>query len=92
MNKEQSEAMALQALGWIAASDDLMGVFLGATGASVDDVRAQATDPAFLGSVLDFLLMDDAWVTGFCDAHNYDYQRPMIARQNLPGGALPNWT
>jgi hypothetical protein len=92
MNKEQSEAIALQALGWIAASDDLMGVFLGSTGASVGDVRAQAGDPAFLGSVLDFLLMDDAWVTGFCDAHNYDYQRPMIARQLLPGGELPNWT
>ena len=92
MNKEQSEALALQALGWIAASDDLMGIFLGATGASVDDVRAQATDPTFLGSVLDFLLMNDEWITGFCDANNYDYQRPKIARQMLPGGELPHWT
>ena len=92
MNKEQAEAVALQALGWIAASDDLMGVFLGASGASIADVRAQANDPAFLGSVLDFLLMDDAWITGFCDAHNYDYQQPMKARQMLPGGDLPNWT
>jgi hypothetical protein len=92
MNKDAAEALAIQALGWIAGSDDLMGTFMGATGASVDDVRAQASDPAFLGSVLDFLLMDDAWVTGFCDASGFDYQRPMIARQLLPGGELPNWT
>lgn len=84
--------MALQALAWILASEDLMGVFMGATGSSSDSVRQQATDPAFLGSVLDFLLMDDAWITGFCDAHTLDYHLPMIARQHLPGGNLPNWT
>ena len=92
MNKDAAVALAIQALGWIAASDDLVGVFMGATGASVADIRAQAQDPAFLGAVLDFLLMDDAWVTGFCDANGFAYQRPMIARQHLPGGDLPNWT
>lgn len=92
MNKDAAEAVAIQALGWIAASDDLMGNFMGATGASIDDVRAQASDPAFLGSVLDFLLMDDEWVRGFCDATSLDYGRPMIARQLLPGGELPHWT
>jgi len=92
MTKDKAEELALQALAWIAASDDLMGVFLGATGSSVDMVRAQATEPAFLGSVLDFLLMDDAWITGFCDAHRLDYSQPMRARQMLPGGDVPNWT
>lgn len=92
MNKDAAEAVAIQALGWIAASDDLMGTFMGATGASIDDVRAGASEPAFLGSVLDFLLMDDEWVRGFCDATSLDYQRPMIARQHLPGGDLPHWT
>ena len=92
MNKDAAENLAIQALGWIAASDDLMGTFMGASGASIDDVRAQAADPAFLGSVLDFLLMDDAWVTGFCDDNSMDYKRPMAARQMLPGGEIPNWT
>lgn len=84
--------MALQALAWIAASDDLMGVFLGATGSSAQMLREQAMDPAFLGSVLDFLLMDDAWITGFCDANKLDYRQPLVARQHLPGGEMPNWT
>ncbi|PTX56877.1 uncharacterized protein DUF3572 [Litoreibacter ponti] len=92
MTPNAAEAMALQALGWIAQQDDLMGVFLGTTGSSLDEVRAQATEPAFLGSVMDFLLMDDAWVTGFCDANQLDYRQPMMARQQLPGGDLPNWT
>ncbi|MEP3298152.1 DUF3572 domain-containing protein [Tateyamaria sp.] len=92
MTPAKAEELALSALGWIAASDDLMGVFLGASGTSIDEVRTQAAEPAFLGSVLDFLLMDDAWVTGFCDANSLDYRQPMIARQLLPGGEVPNWT
>lgn len=92
MTPQKAEELALSALGWIAASDDLMGVFLGASGSSIESVRTQAGDPSFLGSVLDFLLMDDSWVTGFCDANNLDYHQPMIARQMLPGGDVPNWT
>ncbi|WP_040817448.1 DUF3572 domain-containing protein [Litoreibacter arenae] len=92
MTPQTAEALALSALGWIAASDDLIGVFMGATGSSLDTMRAQAADPAFLGSVLDFLLMDDSWVVAFCDSNDLDYRQPMIARQLLPGGEIPNWT
>ena len=92
MNQAQAEELALKALGWLAASDDLMGVFMGATGASVEDVKAQAGDPGFLGGVLDFLMMNDDWVRGFCDDIEVDYMAPSQARQALPGGDLPNWT
>ncbi|SDW15498.1 DUF3572 domain-containing protein [Litoreibacter albidus] len=92
MTPQKAEELALSVLGWLAASDDMMGVFLGSSGSSIDSVRAQASDPAFLGSVLDFLLMDDSWVTAFCDANSVDYRQPMIARQYLPGGDVPNWT
>ncbi len=92
MTEQQAETLALQALGWLAANDDLMPVFLGATGASVDDLKAQAGDAAFLGSVLDFLVMDDAWVIAFCDAHGVPYDTPMQARQALPGGGQVHWT
>ena len=46
----------------------------------------------FLGAVLDFIMMDDAWVTAFCDTVNIPYDRIMQARQSLPGGAQMNWT
>ena len=52
----------------------------------------RATEPEFLGAVLDFLMMDDAWVVGFCDAQGLKYETPMMARAALPGGAQMSWT
>lgn len=92
MNTDAAETCGLQALAWIAGQEDLMNAFQGATGAGQDDMRRAATDPAFLGAVLDFLMMDDAWVTGFCDAQGLSYETPMRARAALPGGDLPHWT
>jgi hypothetical protein len=84
--------LALQALGWLAANDDLLPVFLGSTGASEADVKQSAADPVFLGAVLDFLMMDDAWVVAFCDEVAVPYDRLMQARAALPGGEQVNWT
>jgi hypothetical protein len=93
MNKrENAEMIALQALGWLVGNEELLPVFLGATGASVEELAKNAKDPAFLGSVLDFLVMDDAWVIAFCDSANLPYQVPMQARAGLPGGEQMNWT
>jgi hypothetical protein len=92
MRQDQAETVALQALAWLAANDDLFPVFLGATGASAADVAAGAARPEFLGSVLDFLVMDDAWVVAFCDDTGHPYTLPMMARAHLPGGAATHWT
>ena len=91
MSPEAAETLALQALGWLVANDDLRPVFMGATGATARDLRNRAHEPEFLASVLDFLLMDDAWVTAFCDAVGETYDRPMQARAALPGGARARW-
>lgn len=92
MTQDHAETLALRALGWLAANDDLMPVFLGASGASVEDLKTRASDPAFLLSVLDFLTMDDAWIMAFCDGAGLPYEAPMQARHALPGGAETNWT
>ena len=92
MNQEQAEMIAAKALGWLAANDELMPVFLGSTGSNAEDLRAQADDPAFLISVLDFLAMNDAWIVGFCDAEGLPYEVPMQARRALPGGGEVHWT
>lgn len=92
MKQEAAETIALQALGWLAANDDLFPVFLGASGASAGDVAARAGDAEFLGAVLDFLLMDDAFVLAFCDAAGLAYALPMQARGSLPGGGQVHWT
>lgn len=92
MQKEKAETVAIQALGWLAAEDELLGSFLGVSGADVNDLKQMAHDPEFLGSVLDFILMADEHVTGFCDAVGLAYEIPMQARQFLPGGEVINWT
>jgi hypothetical protein len=90
--QDLAETVALQALGWLAGNEDLLPVFLAATGASTSDLAESAGQPAFLGSILDFLLQDDAWVVGFCDAANLPYDAPMRARAALPGGEQIHWT
>ncbi len=87
-----AEEIALQALTWIIGNDELLPVFMGATGIGQEDLRGRMEEPEFLISVLDFLTMDDTWVMEFCDAVSLPYQAPMQARQALPGGAEVNWT
>jgi len=92
MKQEAAETTALKALAWLISREDLISNFLGATGAAADDLGARAADPVFLGSVLDFLIMDDEWVVAFCDAVDLPYEQPMKARQALPGGQDVSWT
>jgi len=91
-SKDQAEALALKALGFLVADEDLLPVFMGSTGASAEDLRSGAADPIFLGAVLDFLMMDDQWVIRFCDSHTVPYDNIYVARQSLPGGENVNWT
>lgn len=92
MQQEFAETQAVRVLGWLAAQDELLPVFLGASGASLGDMRARAADPDFLASVLDFILMDDEWVLGCARALDMAPERIVGIRQALPGGSLPNWT
>ncbi len=92
MRRELAETIALQALAWLAGNDELLPVFMGATGAGVSDLKTRATEPEFIGSVLDFIMMDDAWVMEFCEAHGLACDMPQQARSALPGGEMVNWT
>ncbi|WP_300014980.1 DUF3572 domain-containing protein [uncultured Roseobacter sp.] len=90
--RESAEVFGIRLLGWLAGNEELLPVFLGATGAVESDLRAGATDPVFLGSVMDFVMMDDTWVVQACDTLGVGYDSVMRARQVLPGGEEVNWT
>ena len=92
MTPERAEHIAISALAWLAGNDELLPLFLGSSGAAADDIRAQAENPAFLGSVLEFLTMDDAWVVAFCDVSALKYEEPLMARYALPGAQTVHWT
>lgn len=92
MQRETAETLALEALAWLVGNEELLPVFMGATGASPEDLRARAGEVAFLVSVLDFLAMDDAWIIGFCEASGRPCAAPMQARATLAGPAAMHWT
>lgn len=91
-SRDAAEAMALQALGWLATQPDLLPAFMAMTGAEMGQLREAAAQPAFLGAVMDFILSEDAHVIAFCDTAGLRYDAPMRARAVLPGGDLPHWT
>jgi|SRR5689334_16744574 hypothetical protein len=64
-NSEQAQSLAISALGFIAADPDRLGRFLNLTGLGPDNLRTAAADPAFLGSVLDYLIADEELLIGF---------------------------
>lgn len=92
MRQESAEVLALRVLAWLAANDELLPVFLGSTGAGLPDLRNRAQEPEFLGSVLDFVLMDDAWVLAAADALGVPPADLLSARHALPGGGAVHWT
>ncbi len=92
MNQDAAETLALKALSWLVGNDDLLPVFLGASGASVEDLKSQAATAEFQASVLEFLTMDDAWVMAFCDTVSQPYEAPMMAAQVLAGESRRHWT
>ena len=91
MKTEQAEILAIQALSWLAEDEEILGQFLNTTGAAPGDLRKRATEPEFLGFVLDFIMRDDETILGFCAASAANPETVQRARATL-GGGLPNWT
>lgn len=92
MTEDQAQLLALKALGWMGAQDDILSSFLGASGMDVDTLRQSATQPETLLAILDFLLSEDNWVREFCHDEGLTPEAPMQARASLPGGAEMHWT
>ena len=74
LSRKASETVALQAAAWLAANDELLPVFVGSTGCDEEGFRTGLTDPEFQISILEFLLLDDAWVVAFCDDASLPYE------------------
>lgn len=92
MQREFAETIALKALTWLLANEEILPIFLGATGASPEALRRDIQDPAFQRAILDFILQDDDWVISLCDAQNLAYPDPARAAQFLAGPEAAHWT
>jgi hypothetical protein len=86
--REVAEIVAIQALSFVAGDPERLGLFLAETGIGPETLRTAATDPHFLGNVLDFVMRDDATVKAFADASQLHPTNIAAARQALSD---PHW-
>jgi hypothetical protein len=86
--REVAEIVAIQALSFIAGDPQRLGSFLAESGIGPETLRTAAADPHFLGSVLDFILRDDATVKAFAEVSQLHPTNIAAARQVLGD---PDW-
>jgi hypothetical protein len=65
MAKQAAEALAVQALTFIAADGERLGRFLAASGIGPAEIRAAAREPGFMLGVVEFLAGEEAMLTQF---------------------------
>jgi hypothetical protein len=83
--RKTAEAMATEALAFIAGDSARLGRFLAESGLGPDTIRRAAADPAFLPAVLDFLLAHEADLLDFAAHLGVDPKHVTAARRLLPG-------
>jgi len=84
LSGEDAQSVALQALAFIAADEQLLPRFVALTGCGQDELRQRIADPAFLGGVLDFILADEPTLLAFIASAGLAGKTPMAARALLP--------
>lgn len=96
MNEAHARDIATDLLLWLCTNEELLGVFLGATGASADDLRmalhSGAQDPALAIAALDFTLMRDDTVLQAAAALGLPPERLAMAAAVLAGPGGTHWT
>jgi hypothetical protein len=86
--REVAEIVAVQALSFIAAEPERLGLFLAESGIGPETLRSAAADPRFLASVLDFVMRDDATVKAFAQVSKLHPTNIAAAREVLGD---PEW-
>ena len=86
MDPAQAEALAVSALGFIAADAALLPRFLSLTGIEAADIRRAAAQPGFLAGVLQFVAAHEPTLMAFAAETGTDPSRIRSALAALPGG------
>ena len=86
--REAAEAIAIQALGYLAGDPERLGRFLALSGLEGTDIRAAAAQPGFLAGVLDHVAGDEALLTAFAGEAGIGPAEVARAHAELTGG---NW-
>ena len=86
MALEEAEALAVEALAFVAGDDVLLGRFLALTGIEANQIRRAAAEPGFLAGVLGFLTAHEPTLLAFGAASGRDPASVVRALDLLPQG------
>lgn len=85
MTRDWAEALAIQALGFLAEDGERLGRFLAFTGIEAQSLRDAAREPNFLLGVLDHLAGDERLLTEFATQKEITPEVVTRARDLLAG-------
>ena len=83
--KAAAEALAIEALSFLAAEPERIGRFLAVTGLGPQELRAMAHQRSFLTAVLDYLAADESLLVAFASDTNRNPADIAKARRALGG-------
>ncbi|MBB5702774.1 hypothetical protein FHS76_002663 [Ochrobactrum daejeonense] len=86
MSQTDAEAVAIEALAWLAQDKDLLPRFLALTGIEASSIRQAAREPGFLAGVLQFYLAHEPTLLRYCEDMGRDPATIEKALALLPGG------
>jgi hypothetical protein len=84
--RENAEALAIQALGFVAADPELLPRFLAISGIDAQAIRQAAREPGFLAGVLQFIVAHEPTLLRFSEETGTPPQRVSAALRALPFG------
>lgn len=85
LTQDRAEALAIQALTFIAGDSERLGRFLAVTGIGPAEIRAAAGEPGFLAGVLEYMASDERLIGTFADENGLDPGDVGKARATLAG-------
>jgi hypothetical protein len=90
LGREGAEAVAIQALGFIASDPELLPRFLALTGIEAAAIRQAAMEPGFLAGVLQFILAHEPTLMRFSQESGIAPATISGAIRHLPMGDDPH--
>ena len=91
MHEEEAKVIALQALSYLVAEEDVLQRFMDLSGVDAADIRQRADDVEMLAGVLDFFLGFEPQLLQMCEATGLAADAPVRARRRLFGGQFEEW-
>jgi hypothetical protein len=86
LTREAAEAVAIEALGFVANDPVLLPRFLAITGIEAADIRHAAREPGFLAGVLRFVLAHEPTLLAFAEQSGTPAGTVAAALRALPHG------